>query len=213
MSLKHIVENRLAQLGRNPFEAARLGGLERNFLNDILAGKKASVRGANFEKLARGLDWTPAELLAGASGQHPDLREIVGYVGADPEGRVLWAHGQATGDFAPPPPFASATARCLEVKGHSMPFFAEDGALIWFDNQRPQPDAEMIGHVVVCQTDTDEVLVKRLRRGSKPGLYDLESIAGPTRQDARLVWVAEITSVIPPLAARKIIQRGEVAAA
>ena len=42
-------------------------------------------------------------------------------------------------------------------------------------------------------------------RGSRPGLYDLESIAGPTRHDARLRWAAHITAIIPPYQARRII--------
>ena len=50
------------------------------------------------------------------------------------------------------------------------------------------------------------MLVKRLLRGSRAGLYDLESVAGPTRQDARLRWAAHITAIIPPFKARRIIQ-------
>jgi hypothetical protein len=56
---------------------------------------------------------------------------------------------------------------------------ADDGALIYFEDQRTPPTPDMLGHVVVVETDTDEVLVKRLLRGSRPGLYDLESVAGP----------------------------------
>ncbi|MNT82131.1 hypothetical protein D3C72_2218160 [compost metagenome] len=93
-----------------------------------------------------------------------------------------------------------------------MPFFAEDGTLVWFDDQKTHPDPEMIGHVVVVQLDTDEVLIKRLLRGSEKGLFDLESIAGPTRRDARPVWVARIISIIPPLEARRVIRRNGMAA-
>jgi hypothetical protein len=50
------------------------------------------------------------------------------------------------------------------------------------------------------------VLVKRLLRGSMPGRYDLESLAGPTRQDAKLRWAAHITAIIPPFQARKVIR-------
>ena len=83
---------------------------------------------------------------------------------------------------------------------------ADDGALIYFEDQRTPPSPDMLGHVVVVETDTDEVLVKRLLRGSKPGLYDLESVAGPVRQDARLRWAAHITAIIPPFQARRIIR-------
>ena len=83
---------------------------------------------------------------------------------------------------------------------------ADDGALIYFEDQRTAPSPDMLGHVVVVELDTEEVLVKRLLRGSRSGVYDLESIAGPTRQDARLRWAAHITAIIPPFQARRVIR-------
>lgn len=162
---------------------------------------------------ARRLKQTPEFLLYDRRPTpRTDLREIVGYAGADPEGTILFAHGQGTGDYAPVPPNGSPTAQAIEIRGHSMPFFAEDGTLVWFDDQKTHPDPEMLGHVVVVQLDTDEVLIKRLLRGSRKGLYDLESIAGPTRRDVRPAWVARIINIIPPLEARRIIQRGGMVA-
>ncbi|MFG1454552.1 S24 family peptidase [Xanthobacter sp. V2C-8] len=67
-ALKEVIEARLTELSRNPFEAARIGGLERNFLNDILTDKKRSVRGDNLAKLAMSLDLSVDELTA---RQHP----------------------------------------------------------------------------------------------------------------------------------------------
>jgi hypothetical protein len=83
---------------------------------------------------------------------------------------------------------------------------ADDGALIYFEDQRTPPTPDMLGHVVVVEVDTDEVLVKRLLRGSRPDRFDLESAAGPTRHDARLRWAAHITAIIPPYQARRIIR-------
>ncbi|WP_300574764.1 helix-turn-helix transcriptional regulator [Phenylobacterium sp.] len=131
---------------------------------------------------------------------------ILGRVGADPEGVVLFATGQDAGDLAPIPPGGTEKAAALRVVGHSMRGLADDGALIYFEDQRTPPTPDMLGHVVVVEVDTDEVLVKRLLRGSRSGLYDLESVAGPTRQDARLRWAAHITAIIPPFQARRIIQ-------
>jgi hypothetical protein len=131
---------------------------------------------------------------------------IIGRVGANPDGLVLFAQGQEPGDLAPIPPGGTDQARALLVVGHSMRGIADDGALIYFEDQRTAVTPDMLGHVVVVEVDTDEVLVKRLLRGSRPGLYDLESIAGPTRQDARLRWAAHITAIIPPFQARRIIR-------
>lgn len=134
------------------------------------------------------------------------LVPVIGRVGANPEGIVLFATGQEPGDLAPIPPGGTDQARALLVVGHSMRGLADDGALIYFEDQRTAPSPDMLGHVVVVELDTEEVLVKRLLRGSRTGLYDLESIAGPTRQDARLRWAAHITAIIPPFQARRIIR-------
>ena len=136
----------------------------------------------------------------------PGFVPIVGMVGANPDGVVLFAMGQEPTDLAPIPPGGTEKAAALRVSGHSMRGVADDGALIYFEDQRTPPTPDMLGHVIVVETDTDEVLVKRLLRGSRPGLYDLESVAGPTRHDARLRWAAHITAIIPPFQARRIIR-------
>ena len=131
---------------------------------------------------------------------------IIGRVGANPEGLVLFATGQEPGDLAPIPPGGSDQAVALRVVGHSMHGVADDGALIYFEDQRTPPTPDMLGHIVVVEIDTDEVLVKRLLRGSRAGRFDLESVAGPTRHDAKLRWAAHITAIIPPYQARRIIR-------
>jgi transcriptional regulator with XRE-family HTH domain len=136
----------------------------------------------------------------------PGYVQIVGRVGANPDGVVLFATGQDACDLAPIPPGGTEKAAALRVVGHSMRGVADDGALIYFEDQRSAPTPDMLGHVVVVEVDTDEVLVKRLLRGSRSGRYDLESVAGPTRHDARLRWAAHITAIIPPYQARRIIR-------
>lgn len=131
---------------------------------------------------------------------------IVGRVGANPDGTVLFALGQDPAELAPLPPGGADRARALRVVGHSMRGLADDGALIYFEDQRTAPTPDMLGQVVIVEIDTDEVLVKRLLRGSRSGLYDLESVAGPMRHDARLRWAAHITAIIPPFQARRIIR-------
>ena len=134
------------------------------------------------------------------------LVPIIGRVGADPEGTVLFATGQDIGDLAPLPPGGTRKAIALRVVGHSMSGFADEGGLIYFEDQRTPPAEDMLGHVVVVETDAEEVLVKRLLRGSQAGVYDLESIIGPTRRDCKLRWAAHITAIVPPYQARKIIR-------
>ena len=131
---------------------------------------------------------------------------IIGRVGANPDGTILYATGQEPGEIAPIPPGGTERAVALRVVGHSMMGLADDGSLIYFEDQRTAPTPDMLGHVVVVETSKDEVLIKRLLRGSKAGLYDLESVAGPLLRDAKLRWAAHITAIIPPFQARRIIR-------
>lgn len=94
-----------------------------------------------------------------------------------------------------------------------MHTFAEDGALIYFEDQRTPPEADLYGIPCVVETEDGRVLVKRLKRGSAPGLYNLESDFGPVIEDVRLAWAAEVVAVIPPRQARRIIIRAEENAA
>ncbi|WP_397397682.1 helix-turn-helix transcriptional regulator [Phenylobacterium sp.] len=143
-----------------------------------------------------------------AAGQ-PGPAPVIGRVGADPGGEVLLAGGQVQPEFAPLPPGGTERAVALRVTGHSMRGLADDGALIYFEDQRTPPSPDMLGQVVVVELDTGEVLVKRLLRGGAPGRFDLESLAGPTRRDARLRWAAHITAIVPPWQARRILLSGD----
>lgn len=134
------------------------------------------------------------------------LVPVIGRVGANPDGRILLATGDRGTEMVPIPPGGSAKAVALLVQGHSMPDVAEDGALIYFDDQRTPPTEDMIGRVVVVETENDEILVKRLLRGSRKGLYDLESIVGEPLRDVRLRWAARITTTVSAFQARKIIR-------
>ena len=136
----------------------------------------------------------------------PILVPVIGRVGADTEGRVLFATGQEAGDLVPLPPGGTDKAVALRVVGHSMRGVADDGGLIYFEVQRTPPTPDMFGHVVVVETLEGEVLVKRLLRGSRGGRYDLESVVGPVRENAKLRWAAHITAIIPPHQARRILR-------
>jgi hypothetical protein len=134
------------------------------------------------------------------------MTSIVGRVGANPDGAVLFAQGQSGNELVPLPPGASDKAVALQVVGQSMPGLADDGALIYFEDQRTPPSPDMLGHIVVVELDSDEVLVKRLLRGSKPGRYNLESFVGEARENVKIRWAAHVTAIVPPFQARRIIR-------
>jgi len=58
------VEQRLRELGLGSVEAAqRVPGLERNYIRDLIEGKKRSFSQAKLPQVARALDWTVQDLL------------------------------------------------------------------------------------------------------------------------------------------------------
>lgn len=63
--LRDRIRGRLDALGMNPFDAARRIGAERTFINDLLIGKKDSIRRAAIPRVAEVLDCDP-EFLIGA---------------------------------------------------------------------------------------------------------------------------------------------------
>jgi hypothetical protein len=66
--LREFTLARLRATGRNAFEAAKIGGLERSFVNDILIDKKKSVQGRSIGKLAIALDTATAAIVAAMAG-------------------------------------------------------------------------------------------------------------------------------------------------
>ncbi|RUV84336.1 hypothetical protein EOA60_04540 [Mesorhizobium sp. M1A.F.Ca.IN.020.06.1.1] len=82
-ALRQVVASRLNELGINPFEAARRGDLERSFVNDILIGKKHSVRTDKIGSLARALQIDPAELILSQSTPHGHRRPVAAVESVD----------------------------------------------------------------------------------------------------------------------------------
>lgn len=159
--------------------------------------------------LAVALDIRPADLFRDPADVDPGeiYVPIIGRVGADTEGTVIHADAQRGFDTAPLPPGGTPRAAALEVVGPSMPWLAEDGSLVYFENQRTPPTEDMIGYYAIMELEDGRVLIKRLLRGTKPGHYSLMSQVGPPIEDVRIRWAAEPTAIIPPRQAQRIIRR------
>lgn len=132
----------------------------------------------------------------------PKMTTIVGKAGAATDGVVVFAEGHGGFGTVMLPEGASANSVAIEVEGYSMGLLA-DGALVFYSD-RLAPSDDMIGTIVIVETDNGEVLLKRLLRGSRQGLFDLESLNGPTLRDRRLRWAAHIDSLVPPWRAKRM---------
>lgn len=204
------IDRRLKEVGLSATAASKKAGLGedaiRNLRRAVEKDDRVGISTKTLTALAPVLGTTASWLLEG-SGPREALVRIIGRVGADTEGTVIMTTGQEAGDMAPVPPSGNSECYALEVRGHSMRGLADDGALVYISDQRTPPTPDMLGHVVLVELEDGRVLVKRLLRGSKPGVYDLESIVGPTLEDQRIVWAAHVIAIVPPYEARRIIVR------
>ncbi len=208
-----LKEARKAAGFRTAAGAAEHFGWNRNTYSSNENGN-APYSYATAKRYAQAFGVSAQELYDAAPAPDPDaatkpreiLVRVIGRVGADTEGRVLFAAGQEAGELVPLPPGGTEKAVALRVVGHSMRGVTDDGGLIYFEDQRTPPTPDMFGHIVVVETLEGEVLVKRLLRGSLKGRYDLESVVGPVRENAKIRWAAHITAIIPPHQARRILR-------
>lgn len=129
--------------------------------------------------------------------------QVVGKAGAATDGRVVYSIGSDNLGEVYLPEGAPPESVAIEVEGYSMGVLA-DGALVFYTESETAPTEDMLGLVVIVGTSKGDVLLKKLLRGSKPGLYDLESINGPTLRDQKIAWAAHIDSLVPPWRAKRL---------
>lgn len=186
-----------AQLAELPHgskkQLAEYMGIDSAKLSKSLAGKR--------ELSAR--EFARAQEYLKVAPERPATTVIAGKVGADTDGEIFYAEGQGGLGEVAIPPGASPDSTAVEVEGYSQGFLA-DGALIFYTDRRNPPTDDMLGLIVIVGLDDGRVLLKKLLRGSAKGLFDLESINGPTIRDRRVQWAAHVDSIVPPWRAARM---------
>jgi len=204
-TLKTRVRERLNALGLNPFEAARKAGFERSFVNDLLVGKKSTIRPGGISALADVLQCDP-DYLTGlqavpTAGDGADLRmPLAGIVeagawrepGSDP-GLTLPA--------MPDPRYPVDAQETYIVRGdHAAGFGITDGSAIVTVRMKSYRD----GDVVLVRREkggASELSIRMLAGGAlraRPAAH-LGTTAAIDATDAEIVGlVAVATASSPP---------------
>jgi hypothetical protein len=99
--------------------------------------------------------------------------------------------------MVPTPPGGTPKSAALEVVGDAMPWLGPSGALVYFENQHSPPTDDMIYYYVIAELEDRRLLFRRLLRGSRRGLFTLESPVGAPIEDVRIIWAAEPTAESP----------------
>ncbi|WEJ60200.1 hypothetical protein [Devosia sp. FJ2-5-3] len=202
------VEERLEAVGKKAAPLSVELGKSDSFIRDIMRRQTTPI-GDNLLLLAKGLATTADYLLGRTDDPSPNAQrrrpttKIVGRAGASTEGRIEFVDADGGIGEVEIPEGATEDSVAIEIEGYSQGFIA-DGCLIFYTEVHMAPTDDMLGTIVVVGTDDGEVLLKRLLRGSKPGLFDLESINGPMLKDRRVIWAAHVDSLVPPWRAKRL---------
>lgn len=177
-------------------EAARAMGAEvptyQGHENGSAGIGRAATRYASFFGIS--LDW----LLTGKGnpGRHSHKIAVICYVGAGAEIHPIDDHPIGRGIKRVEAPQGITGCAAAIIQGDSM-HPLRDGWLIFWVRDQPGVPEECIGQLCVVQVRNGPTLVKEVRRGSRRGLYRLESWNAPPREDVELEWASKIIDIRP----------------
>ncbi len=176
------IQERMDELGLKPKEVARLIGTTEATVSRLI-NERMQLTLLWLRKFSSALECTVGRLVD-EEGSVP----VVGYVGAgeevnnyDDRGDLDWVVPES-GDLQ---------THAVIVRGESMWPRYEDGTLLFFlPSDYVAPDC--IGRTCVVQLADGRTLVKKVRNGSKPGLYTLVSFRAPEMLDCEVAWAARV---------------------
>lgn len=148
-----------------------------------------AVRYAKFYRVS--LDW----LLTGKGTMKGKEREalLVGKVGAGAEIH-RFDHPDVLAGY--PLPEGIEAPNVAEIEGDSQ-YPLRPGWLIFYGPENQGVDDGCMGELCVLQVVDGPTLLKTPKKGSKKGLFRLESWNAPPREDVKLAWCAPVKMILP----------------
>lgn len=120
---------------------------------------------------------------------------LIGFVSAGSEAKLIPLPDEEL-DRVPSLPGATPSTRALEIRGISLGELF-DRWLVFYDDVRSPVTPNMIGKLCIVGLPDGRILVKKLRRSSSNGHFDLLSNTEPPIEDQMVEWAALVTSMGP----------------
>ncbi len=149
-------------------------------------------------KYAKAFKVSPGWILTGEGKMDAqNLVKLMGYVGAGAE--IAPEHEQVPPeglDEIELPFSVGMEAVAFEVQGDSMLPKYEAGDLVVCSVGPRNPD-DFLRKFVAVRTSNGNRYLKKLRPGSKRGLYTLESFNAEPIENVKIAWIGEVLAIVP----------------
>lgn len=185
---KKISQERLGKMLQPPVKKQAVTGWESNRFQP-----SAKYIPQLVQILGRSYEWLTSNN-AVLNGDGP-MVPLVGYVGAGGKTH-FYNDGQGPYEDVEAPGGATAETVAVEVRGDSMHPIA-DRWLLYYDNREDPPTEDLLGKLCIVGLADDRVLVKKLVRGSEPGLFHLISTNSDPLTNQKVEWAAQIKWINP----------------
>lgn len=186
--------------GKSKGGLARAMGLHQSQVTRLLDGHR-QIKAEEVPLIAKYLGENPPG--SGGPFDLPDVAEsasersvrVVGYVGAGAKAHY-YALPPDELDTVPAPENASPQTVAVEIRGSSLgPMF--DRWIAFYDDVRRPATDDLIGKLCVIGLSDERVLIKRLERGRRAGLFRLASNTEPPIEDVPIEWAARVNGMVP----------------
>lgn len=190
---KRLVTARQAAGYETPADAARALGVSAptywGHENGSRGLSRAAGRYADFFKVSA--DW-----LVRGRGRGPTLVPVVGYVGAGAEVFAFDDYPQGGGLERVEGPPGEDGCIAVVIRGDSQ-HPLQEGWLIFYRRENGGIEEGTLGKLCVVKVTDGTTMLKTLRRGSRKGLWTLESWNAPPKEDVQLEWATRVLDIRP----------------
>lgn len=95
------------------------------------------------------------------------------------------------------PPGGTEDTVALTVDGDSLAGIADNGWVLYYNDQKIPPTADLLGKLCIVELTNGKVLVKKLGPGRQAGRFDLYSNNGAPLFDQNVAWAARVEWIKP----------------
>lgn len=193
---KRLREARLSRGFKSAAEAARQFNWNITSYQQAENGTRPPTRDKITEyaqKFRVSVSW----LLTGSGTPEESEIKSVPFLGSiDQNSGALVQSDPAARPEVPAPP--GATEHTVAIRARGGGCVVSEGALLYFENRQQPANDDMLTRLCVVARRNGDIVVRRVERGSRPGVYNLFTFVEPIIEDEDPLWAAEIVWIRQP---------------